>query len=309
MRILIIGGTGFIGHHLAGALVQRQHQVRVLSRHKHNPLLPTHDQVEYVLGDFLDESLLHACLEDVDAIYQMVSTTTPGTSNTDPIYDTRSNVIGMLRLLELCTETGVKKVILPSSGGTVYGVPSRVPISESHSTDPICSYGITKLACEKYLHLFHYLYKLDYAILRIANPYGPGQNPTGQVGVIPNFLSCLLNHQPVTVWGDGSVIRDYIYITDVVNALCQVLEVCSEYKIFNIGAGIGFSLNQLIEVIQDISGQKLDVIYKEGRPFDAPVSILDISRAQNYLGWHPKVSLDEGLLSTWHWLYSIHRQN
>lgn len=306
MRILVIGGTGFIGHHLTVALIAKQHHVKVLSR-KLNSLLPPHDKAEYIFGDFLDECLLRTCLEDIDVVYQMVSMTTPSTSNIDPIYDNQSNVIGMLRLLELCVENGVYKVVLPSSGGTIYGTPNWIPLTESHPTEPICSYGITKLACEKYLHLFYYLYKLDYAVLRIANPYGPGQDPNGQVGVISTFFNRLLNNQPVVVWGDGSVVRDYIYITDVVDALCRTIELNSEYKIFNIGSGVGFSLNQLIESLQDISGQKLDVTYQPSRPFDTPTSVLDISRAQNSLEWSPKVSMDEGLLSTWHWLRELHK--
>jgi UDP-glucose 4-epimerase len=300
MKILIIGGTGFIGHHLAVALA-KQHQVRVLSR-RLNPLLAPHGHVEYALGDFLDESLLRSCLAGIDVVYQMVSTTTPSTSNTDPVYDTRSNVIGMIRLLELCIEVGVRKVIYPSSGGTVYGVPSYVPLTESHPTNPICSYGITKLASEKYLHLFHHLHELDYTILRIANPYGPGQNPASQVGVIARFFNRLLDRRPIVIWGDGSVVRDYIYIADVIDALYQVLELPSEYRIFNIGAGVGFSLNQLVEIMQRISGLKLDIIYQEGRSFDTPISILDISRAQDDLGWSPKFSLEEGLSYTWDWL-------
>ncbi|MDB9527016.1 NAD-dependent epimerase/dehydratase family protein [Oscillatoria sp. CS-180] len=305
MRILVIGGTGFIGHQLTAALVQQQHQVRVLSRKR--PLRSLlHDCVNYIQGDFLDETLLRSSLEGIEIVYQMVSTTTPSTSNADPTYDAHSNVVGMVRLLELCVEMGVRKVIFPSSGGTIYGIPSRIPVAETHATDPICSYGITKLACEKYLHLFHYLHKLDYAILRVANPYGPGQNPTGKVGVIPRFLNRVLNNQPVTIWGDGSIVRDYVYITDVVDALCKVLKVTSEQKIFNIGAGAGFSLNELIQALQTVSGRDIKVIYQEGRPFDTPVNVLDINRARELLAWSPQVSLEEGLMQTWKWLYGTY---
>lgn len=307
MKILVIGGTGFIGHHLSAALVQKGHEVVVLSRSP-NPVLLPNKGVEYVIGNYFDEALLRACLKDVTVAYHLVSTTTPSTSNKDPFNDVSSNVGGIIRLLELCVEAGISKVVFPSSGGTVYGVPISVPLLETHSTNPICSYGITKLASEKYLHLFYYLHKLDYTILRIANPYGPGQDPTGKVGVISHFLNRLLHSQPVTIWGDGSVVRDYIFITDVVNALCRVLDFSTEHKIFNIGSGTGSSLNELVESINDVSGFKLKVFYQKARPFDTPVSVLNIDRARTVLGWSPQVSLNEGLLKTWRWLYDTHNQ-
>lgn len=301
MTVLIIGGAGFIGFHLTERLLSEKCQVRVLSR-KPNPFYALNPKVEYIFGDYLNESLLKTALQGVDVVYQLVSTTTPSTSNLNIVFDVESNVVGMVRLLELCVEASIRKVIFPSSGGTIYGIPEEVPIHESHPTNPICSYAIAKLTVEKYLRLFHHLYKLDYTILRIANPYGPGQDPSGKIGVISRFLSQIQANEPIKIWGDGTIVRDYIYVLDVVKALYNAMQLISEEKVFNIGSGRGTSLNELINIIKQVTGSTFAVEYVQGRLFDTPVSVLDISRAKKHLDWSPTISLEEGLISTWHWI-------
>ncbi|HEY9302001.1 MAG TPA: NAD-dependent epimerase/dehydratase family protein, partial [Phormidium sp.] len=273
MTVLIIGGAGFIGFHLTEHLLSEKCQVRVLSR-KPNPFYALNPKVDYIFGDYLNESLLKTALQGVDVVYQLVSTTTPSTSNLNIVFDVESNVVGMVRLLELCVEASIRKVIFPSSGGTIYGIPEEVPIHESHPTDPICSYAIAKLTVEKYLRLFHHLYKLDYTILRIANPYGPGQDPSGKIGVIPRFLSQIQANEPIKIWGDGTIVRDYIYVLDVVKALYNAMQLVSEEKVFNIGSGRGTSLNELINIIKQVTGSTFAVEYVQGRLFDTPVSVL-----------------------------------
>jgi UDP-glucose 4-epimerase len=304
MKVLLIGGAGFIGSNLSNHLVKRGHEVRVLTRTS-TVLRNASPLIEYVYGDFLDKDLLTFCLQDIDVVVQLVSSTVPSTSNLDMPYDVQSNIGGMLQLLNACAETSVKKVIFPSSGGTIYGVPQQIPISESHPNDPVCSYGITKLTIEKYLHLFHHLNHIDYVILRIANPYGAGQNPNGKVGAIPVFLNKIIHQEPIKIWGDGSVVRDYIYIDDVVAAFSKVIESSPEQRLFNIGSGCGVSLNQLIQLIGNILNMDVAVEYEEARSCDIPVNVLDISRAKTYLDWAPHTSLEQGILMTWKWLQSI----
>lgn len=305
MRVLIIGGNGFIGSHLTDVLVARGQSVRVYNRSRNPYLKENHHDVEYIYGDFSDQSLLKSALKDVEIVYQLISSTVPSTSNHNPVEDVAYNVIDTIKLLENCVNASVRKVVFPSSGGTIYGYPQRLPISESDPTNPICSYGITKLAIEKYLYLFNYLYGLDYSILRIANPYGPRQNPIGKLGAVTIFLNRILKNMPIQIWGDGEIVRDYIYILDVVEALYNVQYSNLTEKLFNIGSGEGISLNQLLIKIRQVIQDDFEVEYIEGRKVDIPINVLDITKAKTILQWKPTVQLEVGIEKTWQWLKTL----
>jgi UDP-glucose 4-epimerase len=229
----------------------------------------------------------------------------PQSSNGDPVFDIESNVVGTVRLLSHAVKSGVKKVVFVSSGGTVYGPPKHIPILETHPTDPVSSYGITKLAIEKYLHLFHTLHGLEYSILRLANPFGERQRVMASQGAVAVFLGKVLNGDPVEIWGDGSVVRDYIYISDVVDALIAAASCETEARIFNIGSGRGHSLNELLDGIEQVTGRKADRRYLPGRLFDVPTSVLSIDRARQHLNWSPKVDFEDGLRRFSNWLAQI----
>ncbi len=305
MRVLIIGGNGFIGSHLTDFLVARGQSVRVYNRSRNLYLKENHHDVEYIYGDFSNQSLLQSALKDVEIVYQLISNTVPSTSNNNPVEDVASNVINTIKLLENCVNASVKKVIFPSSGGTIYGSPQQLPISENDPTNPICSYGITKLSIEKYLYLFNYLYGLDYTILRVANPYGPRQNPTGKLGAVTIFLNRILKNMPIQIWGDGEVVRDYIYILDVVEALYNVQNSNLTEKLFNIGSGRGISLNQLLMKIRQVIPNNFQVEYIQGRKVDVPINVLDITKAKIILQWQPTIQLEAGIEKTWQWLKSL----
>ena len=244
-------------------------------------------------------------MSGVEVVYHFVSTTLPKTSNDDPIYDVRSNLVDTIQLLESCVEAGVRKVIFASSGGTVYGPPETLPITEDHPTAPISSYGIVKLAIEKYLSLFHHLYGLDYAVLRISNPYGPYQDPGGQQGAVGVFLNRLYTGRPITIWGDGEVVRDYLYVSDLVDALELAALIESREKVLNIGSGEGLSLNALIRCISEVVGEHPAVEYLPARPLDVPASVLNVGRAKSALGWEPETGLAEGIERTWAWIQTL----
>lgn len=305
MRVLVVGGNGFIGSHLTDFLVSQGQSVRVYNRSRNLYQTQLHKDVEYIYGDFADQSLLKSALKDVEVVYHLISTTLPSTSNNNPVVDVASNVIDTIKLLENCVNASVKKVIFSSSGGTIYGYPHELPIDENAPTNPICSYGITKLSIEKYLYLFNYLYGLDYTILRISNPYGPRQNPTGKVGAITIFLNQILKKKPIQIWGDGEIVRDYIYILDVVQALYNVQNPDLTESLFNIGSGQGFSLNQLLAKIHQVIQQDFDVQYIEGRKVDIPINVLDITKAKTVFQWQPNVSLELGIQKTWEWLGNL----
>jgi len=304
MHCLVLGGAGFMGSHIVDALVARNHKVRIFDL----PNISTHnlkhsgDSVEILGGDFNNVNDISPALENVDVVVHLVGTTLPGTSNENPTYDVESNVIGTLNLLKKTVEKGIKKIIFSSSGGTVYGIPRSVPIPETHETNPVCSYGITKLTIEKYLALFHHLHNLDYTILRLANPYGERQRIDGVQGAVAVFLGKALLRQPITIWGDGSVARDYFYISDLVDAFMTVIESDPPSRIYNIAGGQARSLNDILSVIRKVTGLQPTIQYASGRRLDVPVNCLDIQLAKKELGWQPQISWEEGIAQTWEWL-------
>jgi len=303
MKAVLIGGGGFLGSHLAETLLANGQDVCIFDQPGARYLdYSSHRGAKIVTGNFLDPNAVGEAISDCDIIYHLVSATVPQTSNENPRFDVEVNLIGTLKLLEKIRESSVKKLIFSSSGGTVYGIPQEIPIKESHPTDPISSYGITKLAIEKYLHLYWTLYGMDYCILRISNAYGARQPITPTQGAIAAFLGKALSKEEIVIWGDGTVLRDYIYASDIANAFLQASLIQGELKVFNIGSGHGHSLNDIIAAIENITDVPLKVKYLPGRPFDVPVNVLDITRAKSHLGWDPKVRLEEGVLSAWEWL-------
>jgi UDP-glucose 4-epimerase len=299
MKCLVPGGGGFLGTHLCAALRRLGHGVRVFERF---PAPAASDAAEWVVGEFTRPEQIDAAVAGCDLVFHLVSTTLPQTSNDDPAFDVHSNVEGSLALLDAARRHRVAKVVFISSGGTVYGIPQRVPIAEDHPTDPICSHGIAKLAIEKYLHLYRVLHGLDYCVLRLANPYGELQRPDRAQGAVAVFLNRVANDMPIEIWGDGSVVRDYVYVGDAVDAMVAAAFTEAPARLYNIGSGRGTSLLELIAAIGAVTGSKPAVEFKPGRVFDVPTSVLDISRARAELDWLPRVSLNEGLRRTYDWL-------
>jgi UDP-glucose 4-epimerase len=303
MKVLILGGGGFLGSHLAEILLAHDQDVCIFD-------MPSARYLEYsrqhganiVTGNFLDPKAVGDAISDCDVVYHLVSATVPQTSNENPRYDVEANLIGTLQLLEQMRNAHVKKIVFSSSGGTVYGIPQEIPIKESHPTNPISSYGIVKLAIEKYLHLYWTLYGMDYCVLRISNAYGARQPITPTQGAIAAFLGKAAAKEEIVIWGDGTILRDYIYASDIAHAFLQASRYQGELKVFNIGSGHGHSLKDIIGAIENITQVPLEVKYLPGRRFDVPVNVLDISRAKAHLGWEPKVRLEEGILFAFEWM-------
>ena len=303
MKCAVFGGGGFIGSHLSEALLASGHEVTLFDRSEARFLAEMERAgARLCLGDFLSGADVSSALSNCDIVYHLASATVPQTSNDNPAYDVEVNVLGTLRLLDAVRESNVKKVVFSSSGGTVYGIPQEIPIKETHFTDPTSAYGISKLTIEKYLHLYSILYGLNYCVLRIANAYGERQPVTGSQGVIGAFLDSAIRDDEIRVWGDGSVMRDYTYVGDIVNAFIKAGEYEGENKVFNIGAGRGYSLNEIIEIVEQVLGRSLKVTHLPGRVFDIPINILDISRAKTYLDWRPRVGILEGISRAYEWM-------
>ncbi len=299
MNCVIVGGGGFMGSHLCEALLHAQHRVTIFDRSGADNLdLLSHQGARINVGDFLNPPDLERALSGADTVFHLASTTVPKSSNDDLLFDISSNLIGSINILNAARNVGVKRIIFPSSGGTVYGVTQSLPITEKHLTNPISSYGIVKLTIEKYLGLFHALYGLDYCILRISNAYGERQVATGLQGIIPSVIDKALRQQEIRVWGDGSAIRDYIYISDIISAFLGAVSHQGEPRVFNISSGMGYSVNQLLKIIAGILDETLDPVYEPARAYDVPVNILDNSLAKETLHWQPKVSLPDGVRQT-----------
>lgn len=300
MRVLVIGGSGFIGSHLVDALLAQGHRVRVFDRAPER-FRSTPAGVEFIQGEFGDTANLAESLADVDMVYHLVSTTVPATSNLDPVADIQGNLINSVRLLEMMRSAGVRRLVYLSSGGTVYGIPQCDPVPESHRLQPISSYGIVKVAIEHYLHMEHHLHGLQYTILRASNPYGPRQGHGGVQGVIGTFLWKIAKDEPIQIWGDGSVVRDFIHVRDLAG-LCALLTQKPVTGCFNAGSGHGASILEVLDVVRRVVGREVEPIFKPGRGFDVPRVVLEIEAVMLATGWAPSVGLLEGTAETWEWV-------
>jgi UDP-glucose 4-epimerase len=297
MKCVVFGGGGFIGSAICDRLLEKGHSVRIFERPKVLPYRTFGDveQVEWIEGDMLSEGDLKKSLHGVDVVYHLVSTTLPKNSNEDPIYDVESNLIGTLRLLQAMVTQKVSRIIFISSGGTVYGSPEYLPVDEKHPTNPTVSYGITKLAIEKYLQLFRNLHGLKPIILRVSNPFGSRQRIASAQGVVTAFIHKALRRETIEIWGDGFITRDFLHVTDVAEAFVKALDYHGSKLIFNISSGNGTSLNELVDIIGSIIGEKVKKNYLQGRDFDISTNILCNKLAKSELNWMPEINIESGI--------------
>jgi UDP-glucose 4-epimerase len=303
---IIFGGNGFIGSHLAEGLVRNDYEVKVFCRNPDSSnLAGIKNDIEILQGDFLNETDVKRALDGVDYLFHYISTTNPATSVMDPVFDITSNIAGSVRLFQAATDCGVKKILFSSSGGTVYGETQRDLIKEDSPLQPQNPYGISKVAIESYLRYFFHTYGMEYLILRYSNPYGERQNPLAKQGVIPIFLNKIKHNEQPIIFGDGSTIRDYIYIQDAIEATLACLDLSTNDSVFNVGSGQGVSLNQLVDIMSEVTGTNVHPRYVSDSKIFVSRIVLDISRISKVTGWVPKVSIQEGISKTWEWIASV----
>jgi UDP-glucose 4-epimerase len=304
MKVTVFGGGGFIGSAICDRLLRDGHALRIFERPRVDPYraFAAGEDVEWVTGDLLSMHDLGAAIDGSDAVVHLVSTTLPKSSNDDPVYDVQTNLVASLQMLEAMRARDVRRIVFISSGGTVYGTPQRVPVDEQHPTEPQVSYGIVKLAIEKYLLMYQRLHGFRTRILRVANPYGERQRVATAQGAVGVFLHRALRDEPIEVWGDGSVVRDYIYVADVAEAFARALAYEGEHSVFNISSGQGVSLNELLAQLEGLLGRPVERRYLAGRSIDVPANVLDNSLARRELGWSPQVDLARGLARTAEWM-------
>ena len=302
MNILVTGGAGFIGSAIVDEYIAQGHSVVVLDNlstvKKHN----LHPKAHFYHDDIRSagiESILKK--EHIEVINHHAAQINVRTSVADPVGDAQINIEGAINILESARRTDVKKIIFASSGGAIYGDASTIPTPEEYSpVKPASPYGIGKYTVEHYLRFFHETYNLNYTALRYSNVYGPRQNDEGEAGVIALFLNAAINSKEIIIYGDGTQIRDFVFVEDVVKANCNVL--ISDYVgECNIGTGIGTDINSVVEQVSSILGTKLKKKYQSKRPGEVQKSILDRKKAQKVLHWQPSTEFSNGLEKTYRW--------
>ena len=300
MNILIAGAAGFIGTNLALALIADPANTVTLADAKLEyftcPLLQENPNVHLKQMDVKNNDF-DLLVAQQDIVFHLVSTTNPSSSNNHIEAELDDNIAFSTRLLEACVAQDVKKIIFISSGGTVYGN-TVCPINEDASTNPISAYGIQKLTIEKIFQLYHYLHGIDYNIIRLANPYGPYQRPNGKLGALTTFTYKAIHNEPIHVYGDGSVGRDYIYIGDAVDAIIKISLGSPQHHLYNVGSGMGTSINDLLQLLRDTLDVDVPVVYEDKRSVDLAQNYLDIHRYENEYGPLVSTTLSEGIRKT-----------
>ncbi|MCF0133378.1 MAG: NAD-dependent epimerase/dehydratase family protein [Blautia sp.] len=302
MNIILLGAAGFIGTNLTIAL----------AKESENHITVVDYSIDYfsVLKQMnLDNVEIHECafdadtdyaklLEGQDIVYHLVSTTKPSTSNLQIPEEIENNVAMTARMMEGCRESNVGRVVFLSSGGTVYGSTAECPMNEETPLYPINSYGLQKVLIEKLLYLYGKQTGIDCRIIRLANPYGPYQRPDGSLGAVTTFTYKALKGEEITVFGDGSVVRDFIYIDDAIRAIINIANGGDKYHVYNVGSGYGTSLRTVLDTISETLGIELKILHLPERNVDVPVNYLDISRYEKEYGRLNPISLKEGIQKT-----------
>lgn len=304
-KILILGAAGFIGTNLTLRLCREQKKLVLFDQRgaQYQEIVlesAKAGNIEFAEGPFTEyksddwmEQL--PCLKEIGTVYHLISTTCPTNSNRNMALEMEENLIATIRFLDACVSAGIPKVVFLSSGGTVYGKKHTGLCREEEEAFPITVYGMQKLSIEKALYLYRQMYGMDYRIIRLANPYGPYQKPNGIQGAVTTFTWRAIHKEPIRVYGDGSVVRDYIYIDDAIDGIVRIAECQGKHRLYNLGSGRGHSIKEVIEIIAEVLGELPEVRYQEGRPVDVPINVLDISRFEQDFGKLKAIELKEGI--------------
>lgn len=301
-KSLVLGANGFLGSHLVDALVRNGDDVRAFVRSGRKPQYNEADNIELFQGDFLNEADLKEALKGIDHVYHFISTTTPVTAEDDPTIDIETNIRMSVVLFRLCVEAQIKKVFFASTGGAIYGENDKLPFSETDLPLPVSPYAIGKLTIENYLRYFRRKHNLISVSLRISNPYGERQPFHRKQGVIPIFLENTYRDTQLTVYGDGSMVRDYIYVKDVANMIVNISRRHQNHELYNIGSGKGSTVTELLETVEKISEKKLEVEHVPVPPTFIARVVLDTSRFTDEFGDMATTSIEEGMRLTYEYI-------
>jgi len=308
-KVLVTGGAGFIGSHVADALVERGFSVHVLDDLSSGVEDNVPGGVPLHRMDVRDPKV--AALferERYDVLVHHAAQMDVRRSVADPKFDADVNLGGLLNLMEAGRANGLRKVVFASTGGAIYGEPAYVPQDEEHPLRPLSPYGVTKLASEKYLYYYKHVYGIPFVALRYGNVYGPRQNPHGEAGVVAIFSSQLLNGEQPVINGDGEQTRDYVFVSDVAAANLAALGT-KHSGVFNVGTGLETSVNRLFARLRDELAPEVEERHGPGKAGEQRRSVLSYERSRNLLGWEPTVNVKEGLRLTASWFRDRHGES
>ena len=306
----VIGGGGFIGQAVCVALLERGRNVVIVGRENTAPA-ELAARVRYFRNEpGLNEAVLRQALSLADEVIDLAYATVPGTSFQDPINDILVNLPEAVRLFELASEFALRKFVWVSSGGTVYGRTRAERIAESHPTQPLSPYGITKLAIEKYAHMYFESRALPIVCVRPSNAFGPGQRVYAGQGFVATAIASVLDAREITLFGEHGTVRDYLHVADMARGIVAALEHGQAGEVYNIGSEVGLSNRQVLDALAPLAaaaGLALRVRAAAPRPFDVPTNVLDCGRLRTVSGWRPGRTFTEGLADTWAWYVAHYR--
>jgi UDP-glucose 4-epimerase len=302
VRILVTGGAGFIGSNVADRFVALGHEVAVLDDLSSGFREFVPPQARFYQADVSDAAALERCFAEFrpELVDHHAAQIDVRRSVSDPVHDATINILGGLRLLEACTRHGVRKLVYASTGGALYGEGRALPATEEHPVNPEAPYGVSKHTLEHYLYLWKLLHGLDYTVLRYPNVYGPRQNPHGEAGVNAIFIGLMLEGKRPRIFGTGEQVRDYLFVSDVVEANVLALE-RGGGEMVNLGTGVGTSVLDIVRGLNAILGTAIEPLFEAARPGEIQRIYLDATRAGKVLGWTPRTGFADGLAQTVAW--------
>ncbi|MCX6717236.1 MAG: NAD-dependent epimerase/dehydratase family protein [Candidatus Taylorbacteria bacterium] len=303
MKILITGGAGFIGSHIGDFLVENGHEVVALDNLSSGKKENINPKAKLIEADVIDFQKIEGIFaeEKPEIIYHLAAQMDVRKSVEDPLFDSKTNILGSLNLLNLSVKYQIKKFIFSSTGGATYGDTDNRPTPETQMEWPLSPYGVAKLSVDKFLNYFHQIHGLNYVSLRYGNVYGPRQNPHGEAGVIAIFLNKMFKGEQPVINGEGVQTRDYVFVSDVAKANLLALHNFEKTGIFNVGTGVETNVNQLFQEINQHFENKFPEIHGEGKKGEQKTSCLNFDKIKQEFGWEPEINFKKGIKSTYQW--------
>ncbi len=305
MKALVTGGAGFIGSNVVDELIEQGIDVYIIDNLSTGKPQNINKNARFYNLDITNRSAVDHVFKTVkpEVVFHLAAQIDVRKSVAQPAFDASINVIGAINVFELSVKHSIRRVVFSSTGGAIYGEPEELPATENTEVAPLAPYGVSKYCGEQYLNYFNRLFGLQRVILRYANVYGPRQDPLGEAGVVAIFTGKILNGETPTIFGNGEQTRDYVYVKDVVQA--NLLAINGKEGTYNIGTGIETSVNELVKMLEKVSGKKITPSYAPPRKGEVQRISLDFKKAKMLLGFQPKYSLEEGLRETFDWYKAL----